>query len=703
MGPAALVLEGGAGIGKSTLWREGLRLARERSYRVLQARPGPSETKLSFSGLTDLLEVVLDEVLPSLPSPQRRALGVALLRIEARRLAPDARTIALAFRSCLTTLAERGPVLVAVDDLQWLDSPSVAALHYAAQRLGNAPVGLLLACRVELRESITLELEHGLPVRRVEVGPLSLGALHELLRDRLGRTMPRPVLLSVHETYGGNPFFALEVARALVRRDAEVKPGTALPVPEQLHDLVRARLEQLPSDTQDSLAVIAAQVRPTVATIDQEALDAAVRADVVVVDGDEVRFVHPLLASAARELAGPGRRRSIHAALAEETDDVEERARHLALASAEPNERVASALDEAARLAATRGAPYAAAELAEMAARRTPAEKLEEQFRRRLDGAVYLRAAGDGAGVRNACEQLLPELPAGPFRGQVLNLLAAIREDDLNAALGFAERALAEAAGDPEVGARAEMLIGTIMLIQGDLKRSQHHRHAAVELAERSGDHELLALLIGHAAHNENLMGRYTPGLLERGLRLEQEHEILLDYGPTFVAGLRAMYADRLDEGRARLEAVQRAAIDAGDETNLGNVYLHLAELECRAGDLAGAERFAIEGLERAEQSRSRPFRGSSLLHPCSHRLDARRRGDHEAGRRSRVGARLAWGRLLRPAALGPRLPRAVARERGGRRRAPASAARDPRSHGLRRAERESRAAERDRGACPDR
>jgi len=677
LGPAALALEGGAGIGKSTLWREGLRLAREKSYRVLQARPGPSETKLSFSGLTDLLEGVLDEVLPSLSSPQRRALGVALLRIEAGRLAPDARTIALAFRSCLTTLAERGPVLVAVDDLQWLDSPSAAALNYAAQRLGKAPVGLLLARRVELRESVALELEHELPVRRVEVGPLSLGALHQLLRDRLGRTMPRPVLLSLHETYGGNPFFALEVARALVRRDAEVKPGTALPVPEQLHDLVRARLEQLPPDTQDFLAVVAAQTRPTVATIDQEALDAAVRADVLVVDGDEVRFVHPLLASAAYELAGPGRKREIHSALAEDADDVEERARHLALASDGPNERVASALDEAARLAAARGAPYTAAELAEMAVRRTPGENLDGLHRRRLGGAGYLCAAGDFARVRKTGMELLSEVPSGPLRAKILLLLADVRGDGLAAGLEHGKRALAEADGDPELGAQAESLIGTIMLIQGDLEESLRHHRAAVELAERSDNDELLALLIARAAHNENLLGRYTPGLLERGLRIEQEHEILLEYGPTFVSGLRAMYADRLDEARVLLEKVKEAAVDAGDEATYANVHLHLAELECRAGDLDEAERLASEGLERVEQVGLEHSQGALLYVRA---LIASMRGEPETARQlADRGLELVWPEgiffVQLHSVVGPRV---VARGRRGSRRAPASTAGDP-------------------------
>jgi DNA-binding CsgD family transcriptional regulator len=575
----------------------------DRSYRVLEARPSPSETELSFSGLTDLLEDVLADVLSELPPPQQRALGVALLRVDAGRVAPDARTIALAFRSCVTLLARRGPVIVAVDDVQWLDSPSAFVLEYAAQRLGGAPVGFLAARRVEHREPLPLALDRSLPATRLELGGLSVGALHELLRDRLGATFPRPVLLSIHETSAGSPLFALELARSVLSRGPQLDGPSTLPVPEELHDLLRDRLQELPEGARDALAILAAQPRPTTTGMAEDSLVEAVDAGIVVVEGREVRFTHPLLATVAYELAGRARRAEIHSALAEQANEIEERARHLALAAEEPHDRVAAALDEAAVHAAARGAPYAAAELAEMAARRTPVEQPDEQRRRRFDAATYLRAAADPVRVRTASEQLLRELPPGVFRARVLNLLAEVREDDLQLALGCAEQALGEAAQDPSVAARAEMMIGTVLLIQGDFERSLQHRHAAVELGERSGNRELLALLIAHAAHTENLLGRYTPGLLERGLRLEQEHEILLEYGPTFVAALRAMYGDRIDDARVGLERVKRAAIEAGDETNLSNVYLHLAELECRAGNLDEAERFASEGLERAEQS----------------------------------------------------------------------------------------------------
>jgi predicted ATPase len=119
--PAALVFAGEAGIGKTTVWRAGLDRARERGVRVLVCRPAESEALLSFAGLADLLEPALGEVLGALPSVQRRALEAALLLSEAERPPPDQRTISTACLGVFRRLAEEGRVVVAVDDVQWLD------------------------------------------------------------------------------------------------------------------------------------------------------------------------------------------------------------------------------------------------------------------------------------------------------------------------------------------------------------------------------------------------------------------------------------------------------------------------------------------------------------------------------------------------------------------------------------------------------
>src|SRR5215212_7959982 len=147
-GPVALVLEGEAGIGKSTLWLAGVEHARTRGLRVLSSRPAEAEGSLAHVGLGDLFEDVLDGVLPALPAPRRRALEVALLLEEPGTDTLDPRALGMAIRSALQLLAEDERLLVAVDDLQWFDASSARALGFALRRLGGSHVSLLLAERL---------------------------------------------------------------------------------------------------------------------------------------------------------------------------------------------------------------------------------------------------------------------------------------------------------------------------------------------------------------------------------------------------------------------------------------------------------------------------------------------------------------------------------------------------------------------------
>ena len=222
-GPAALVLEGEAGVGKSTLWGAAVEHARVRGLTVLSSRPAEAERGLGNVGLGDLLEGVIDDVLAALLTPRRRALQVALLREEVSGEPVDRRTLAVAVHDALQLLSDRVPTLIAVDDVQWLDPSSSRALGFALRRLDGRPVLLLLTRRLA-EGGHQSELERALPpdrVRRLIVGPLSVGALHRFLRDRLQRPFPRQTLLRIHERSGGNPFFALELAGAL---PADVNP-----------------------------------------------------------------------------------------------------------------------------------------------------------------------------------------------------------------------------------------------------------------------------------------------------------------------------------------------------------------------------------------------------------------------------------------------------------------------------------------------
>ena len=438
-GFAALVLEGEAGIGKTTLWREATAAAAEADARVLVARPAQAEAGLAFSALGDLLASVIDEAVDGLPLPQAAALEVALLRRSATDGAVDARTVSAAVLGMLRALARTGSLVVAVDDVQWLDSASAAGLAYAFRRLGDERVRLVAALRLEPGQPDPPLIGALPPERcaRIRVGPLSSGALHRLIRMHLGRALPRPVLLRVHELAGGNPFYALELARTLpVDAQADHR------LPPSLEQLTRERLGRLPARLRPLLEAAALVADAEVELLESlspapdgvgELLDEAVAAGVIEVEGGRVRFTHPLLAEAATALSGPNRRRQLQARLASMTDDPEQRARHLALGTARPEMEIADAIEQGARAAEARGAQTIAGQLYRSAATLTPAGERPTGGGGRSPPRVPSTSPGSDGGIE-LLESILEEVRGGVLRAEALMALAELVEDDFDAA-----------------------------------------------------------------------------------------------------------------------------------------------------------------------------------------------------------------------------------------------------------------------------
>jgi DNA-binding CsgD family transcriptional regulator len=489
-GLAGLVIEGDAGIGKSTLWLAGVEHARAQGLRVLSSRPAEAERGLAHAGLGDLFDDVLDDVLPALSLPRRRALEVALLIEEASGDPVDRRALAVGVREVLQRLSEREPILIAVDDVQWLDRSSSSALAFALRRLGANRVLLLLARRVVDKPQPS-ELEQTLGperVQRLPVGPLSVGALHRYLRDRLGRPFARQTLLRIHERSGGNPFFALELARVL---QVDIDPLEPLPVPETLEELVRARISGLPASTRDALALASALGTTSESLLEQagvsaDALDAAAVANVIERENGTIRFTHPLLSSVLYRDLGE-ERRGVHERIAAIVDDPLLRARHLALSTDTPDATVAGVLDDAAQLATDRGASAVAAELAEQALRLTPVDGRDERHRRALAAARAHHAAGEWTRAQTIVTDLLAETEIGPWRAEGLVLLADLESADRSAAM--LEEALREAASLPELQA----IIHCRLAWATRFKNGSEHIRAALELAEQLEDDVLWA------------------------------------------------------------------------------------------------------------------------------------------------------------------------------------------------------------------
>jgi hypothetical protein len=126
--PRALVLRGRPGIGKTTLWSAAIDAASERGLRVLSARPSGAEAQLSFTTLIDLCDGIDPATLDRVPGPQRAALEVALLRADPTGAPPEPHAIALGLLNVLRALAAAEPLVIAIDDIQWLDAASADAL-----------------------------------------------------------------------------------------------------------------------------------------------------------------------------------------------------------------------------------------------------------------------------------------------------------------------------------------------------------------------------------------------------------------------------------------------------------------------------------------------------------------------------------------------------------------------------------------------
>jgi hypothetical protein len=174
----------------------------------------------------------------------------------------------------------------------------------------------------------------------------------------------------IHQLSAGNPFYAIELARALTESADEVAPGT-------LAELVRARIGSLDPAVHDVLLAAACLAAPTVELVGEataadhgrliELLEVAERHGIVSIEGNRIRFTHPLLAGGVYTDASPTERKLMHRRLAEVVVESELRARHLALASTTGDRETLEALDDAAASAQARGTPAAAAELLELA------------------------------------------------------------------------------------------------------------------------------------------------------------------------------------------------------------------------------------------------------------------------------------------------------------------------------------------------
>ncbi|OBA84793.1 hypothetical protein A5642_25605 [Mycolicibacterium mucogenicum] len=606
--PAALLLEGEAGIGKTTQWLSVIDQAGALGIRVLAARTAAAESVLAYASLADLLGDVEAAVLADLPGPQRMAMDRVLLRGTGDDdEATDPRAVAAGFVSVVERLADESPVIIAIDDLQWLDTSSRQVVAFAARRLVGR-IALLGTVRTEPQHSAAvswLQLPRVDAVSRIRLQPLSLGKLHGVLVDRLGLSLPRPTMVRIHEISGGNPFYALELARTT----GGAAPPGEMSWPGTLAELVQDRIGRVGADAREALLVVACAATPSVELVAQvtdsttddvvAVLESAESNGIVGIDGERIRFTHPLLAAGVYVAATPTQRRATHRRLAAAIDEPELHARHLALSVTRGDPHTLQALDIAAERALVRGAPAAAAELLDLATGLggdTP--------ERRIRQANHHYNAGDADRARALLNRTVGEDVSGPIRAQAFSLLGAIEIVDRShsGAARLLECALAEAAAD--LAAQVQILVPMSFALYNIDHRELAARRIddAVARANRLGQPGLLSQALSMRTLIQFWLGSgVDEESLQRAVDLDEgDPATSVFFLPRMHRAILLSCTGRLDEARAEFRIVRQQCIDGGVETDQNFVAINTVHNELWQGDLASATLLADDAMERA-------------------------------------------------------------------------------------------------------
>lgn len=608
MAPSALVIEGEAGIGKTTMWLSAQRRARQRGFVVLTTRAAATESVLAYASLADLVADA-GTGWNQLPDPQRIAIDRILLRANGGGGEPtDLRTVAAAFASVIQILAEQSPVLVAIDDLQWLDQSSAHAIEFAARRL-TGRVGMLATFRTSSsRDGAPSWFSPPQPevLARIRLGPLSVGAVHALVSHRMGRSLSRPQMSRIYDVSGGNPFYAIELARTLLDQPA----GAQMSMPGTLMELVHTRVGALDPAVREALLTVAclgaANVADVASAIDTNAddvvrlLEVAEERGIVEITGNRVRFTHPLLAQGCYDDATGSQRRAMHRRMAELVTEPELHARHLALSDATGEAQTLHALDTAAEIARGRGAPAAAAELIDLAIG-LGGDTVERRIR---CGAYYFNA-GDAPQARDLLERTI-QGPAPPaLRAEALRLLGlwSLLDASSSDAAELLERALADAAGDLALRAQILIPLAFAQLNLGQLDSAARYVHAAVRSATDCGQSQLLSHALSMQVLIHFLLGRGVDEHgLQRALDLEDSQApVSALLRPTVQSAELLMGTGQLERAHRELRTIRRRYLERGEESELMIIAFHSGLNEIWRGDFAEAALIAEDAMERAQ------------------------------------------------------------------------------------------------------
>ncbi|MFF4837988.1 AAA family ATPase [Streptomyces sp. NPDC001315] len=368
-GDQALVLTGEAGIGKSALLGYAAGLATRGGHRVIAATAVEAEAPLSYATLRELLHPLVPDI-----AHLERGSRVALDAVygQPRCTPPSTMTLGIAVLDLLSAAASKQPLLLILDDAQWLDHASAAVCSFVGHRLAGSGINLLVAARSDLTSRLDTAV-----LAEMLVGALAERDAEHLL-DRHHPSLRHQVRHLVLKQALGNPLALLELPPHVDSRRDDLTQVDPLgqddgPMSRRLHQVYGARISALGDTVRAELlkgALDGAGARPGNATTASPRyrmrhVEEAVACGLLLTEPatGSLAFRHPLVRSSVVQLATPNQRRAAHRALAEvHRDDIERRAAHLAAATVDPDEGVADVLESAAKSATERGGILAAVE-----------------------------------------------------------------------------------------------------------------------------------------------------------------------------------------------------------------------------------------------------------------------------------------------------------------------------------------------------
>lgn len=606
--PVALLIDGDPGIGKTTVCRAACEAASTSGFTTLTTAGASAEVSLAWTGLADLVAGIDEVVLAGLSPLHQQTL-------QAVRAGHDGplggeRLVATAFRMALQELSRQHPILIIVDDAQWLDETSRRAIGFAVRRI-SGPVAVLAAYRSGEpggEDRSWVQPPDPRALARMTLGPMSSSDLRSLLAGRPQFALSRSAVQRIHAISGGNPFYALELARFLTDNDEarfEVLPPT-------LTGLVRSRIGRVDQATTEAMVTAAVAWEPTVETV--AAATGRQPADVVdllqpmesrgvlTFDGARIRFTHPLIASGVIAEADPSVQRRIHRSLAGLVKHPEQRARHLALSTPHGDADTLAALDAAAESAATRAAFSTAAELVTLAVQLGGAD---DQIRL-LRAAEYHFRAGALDDAESFVAPIIEDLPAGFLRAAGLMLLGAIRgyRDGVASTIELFKRAVEEAEDLLPLRTQALVMLSLATGIGGDMATCVSDARRARADADATGLPELRCQALSLWSHVSFMYGLGTDHeALRDALSIgDSPSDAPIMLRPKPVYALNCAWTGRLDEARTAMTEVWRQCEELGTELDLLWATEQLTWIAVASGRYEEAEGKAQEAMRLAQQ-----------------------------------------------------------------------------------------------------